>query len=88
MTTQEERDLKEIASRLPKGIVQNPVYEKVGSHVRLAKGETSDVGINHYRRLKRAYNRNGMEGVKHYLNQVHNQIKKNKEIAGLSNPEG
>ena len=30
MTKQEERDLKEIAGRLPKGVVQNPVYQLYG----------------------------------------------------------
>lgn len=87
MTKQEERDLKEIAGRLPKGVVQNPVYQLHGGKWKSAvKDETSDVEINHYRRLKRAYQKNGMAGVKHYLDQVHTQIKK--QNAGLSNPPG
>lgn len=90
MTKQEERDLKEIAGRLPAGVVQNPVYEVTtwtgGGMRSIAKGETSDVQVNHYRRLKRAYKKNGMSGVKHYLDQVHVQIKK--QNAGLSNPPG
>lgn len=87
MTKQEERDLKEIAGRLPKGVVQNPVYQLYGGKWKLVvKDETYDVEINHYRRLKRAYQKNGMAGVKHYLDQVHTQIKK--QNAGLSNPPG
>lgn len=90
MTRQEEKDLKEIAGRLPKATVQNPVYQVWGDPKRMyrsiVKGETSDVDVNHYRRLKRAYKKNGMAGVKHYLDQVHTQIKK--QNAGLSNPPG
>lgn len=87
MTKQEERDLKEIAARLPAGVVQNPVYQKWHGNTKfIAKGETSDVQVNHYRRLKRAYKKNGMVGVKHYLGEVHAQIKK--QNAGLSNPPG
>jgi len=87
MTKQEERDLKEIASRLPAGVVQNPVYQiHAGKFKSFVNGETSDVQVNHYRRLKRAYKKNGMVGVKHYLGEVHAQIKK--QNAGLSNPPG
>ena len=87
MTRQEEKDLKEIAGRLPKCIVQNPVYKLYSGKWKLAvKDETSDVEVNHYRRLRRSYKKNGMAGVKHYLNQVHTQIKK--QNAGLSNPSG
>lgn len=87
MTKQEERDLKEIAGRLPKGVVQNPVYQLyAGKWKSIVKDETYDVEINHYRRLKRAYQKNGMAGVKHYLDQVHTQIKN--QNAGLSNPPG
>jgi len=57
MNKKHRKQLKELSSKLP---------EMVDKH------KDQDVTVNHFRRLKRAYQRNGIEGLKHYLNKIEN----------------
>jgi hypothetical protein len=49
---------------------------------------TEDHDVNHARRIKRAYKRDGMRGVRSYLASVSQLIEKQNEIARLQNAEG
>lgn len=46
-----------------------------------SNGKAYKVPVNHYRRMKRAYIRNGLEGIKIYLDKVQKQIAKSKPKA-------
>jgi hypothetical protein len=106
MTKEETKQIREIASRLPKGVVRTPTYELFQEPVRkadpgerfdveinygrmvLKRGETIDVEVNHERRLRRAYKKHGMAGVRHYFEYVRNQIDKQEQVAGLPDTPG
>lgn len=92
MTKEEAKQIREIASRLPKGIVRTPTYEfvqygKDPATIHRAE-ETVDVEVNHERRLRRAYKKHGMAGVRHYFEYVRNQIDKQEQVAGLPDTPG
>ena len=55
ITKQQRKELQEFAATLP-NVVE--------------KHKHQDVQANHFRRLKRAYQRNGVEGVRHYVAQL------------------
>jgi hypothetical protein len=91
LTKEESKQIREIASRLPKGVVRTPTYQltqEVGDAPQIKRGETVDVEINHERRLRRAYKKHGMAGVRHYFEYVRNQIDKQEQVAGLPDTPG
>ena len=91
MTKEEAKQIKEIASRLPKGVVRTPTYQltqEVGDAAQIKRGESVDVEINHERRLRRAYKKHGMSGVRHYFEYVRRQIDKQEQVAGLPDTPG
>jgi hypothetical protein len=92
MTKEETKQIREIASRLPKGVVRAPKYElwineETKESAKYPDG-TVDVEVNHERRLRRAYQKHGMAGVRHYFEYVRNQIDKQEQVAGLPDTPG
>jgi len=90
MTKKEMKTVREIASNLPRVVASAPVYEVSGQFGHLLKSfsGTEEHDVNHARRIKRAYKRDGMRGVRSYLASVSQLIEKQNEIARLQNAEG
>jgi hypothetical protein len=90
MTKKEMKTVREIASNLPRFVASAPVYEVSDQGGNLLKkfSGTEDHDVNHARRIKRAYKRDGMRGVRSYLASVSQLIEKQNEIARLQNAEG
>lgn len=89
------KQIRDIADKLPK------VYTQCMSGGLFDTDETGqtefipniyNVEVNHERRLRKAYEKMGMEGVKNYLNQIHKLQKERNEkvlrdqISGRLNP--
>jgi hypothetical protein len=92
VTKEEAKQIREIASRLPKGVVRAPKYELwinegTKESAKYPDG-TVDVEVNHERRLRRAYKKHGMAGVRNYFEYVRNQIDKQEQVAGLPDTPG
>ena len=95
MKKQDVKRLKEIAARLPvmyeqtvsgyttwedpkSGLDESPkIVPNVVSHP-----------INHVRRMRKAYESRGMDGVRDYLDFIRRAQENRRELAGLRNPEG
>lgn len=91
MTKEETKQIREIASRLPKAVVRVPEYQlhfAGGRAYQKTLSSTADVEVNHERRLRRAYKKHGMAGVRHYFEYVRNQIDKQEQVAGLPDTPG
>ena len=90
MTKKEMKTVREIASKLPRVVASAPVYEVSEQERHLLKkfSSTEEHDVNHARRMKRAYKRDGMSGVRSYLASVSQLIEKQNEIARLQNAEG
>lgn len=82
--------IKEIASKLP------PVYERTVSGYYMDYNEEGDMvpypnyvvhELNHVRRLRKAYEKMGMDGIKGYLEMIHKlQIERNENVQRLDLP--
>lgn len=92
MTKQQMKQIREIANRLP------VVYEQCASG-----GEVIDNGfmphvynhpVNHVRRMRKAYEQLGMDGIRSYLESIHQlQLKRNETLkediaSGKFSPQG
>lgn len=91
MTKKEMKTVREIASKLPRVVASAPVYEVIkdfGDRLHKNFSGTEEHDVNHARRIKRAYKRDGMSGVRSYLASVSQLIEKQNEIARLQNAEG
>ncbi len=92
MTKQQMKQIREIANRLP------VVYEQCASG-----GEVIDNGfmphvynhpVNHVRRMRKAYEQLGMDGIRKYLESIHQlQLKRNETLkediaSGKFSPQG
>lgn len=93
MKKQDVKRLKEIAARLP------VVYEQTVSGYTTEIHESDPSGdkvvpnivshpINHVRRMRKAYESRGMDGVRDYLDFIRRAQENRRELAGLRNPEG
>lgn len=91
------KQIKQIADRLP------AVYEQCASGGELGYNEDGDkvfipnvynMPVNHVRRLRKAYEQLGMDGIRNYLDMIHKlQIKRNEAVkediaSGRLTPEG
>lgn len=95
MKKQDVKRLKEIAARLP------VVYEQTVSGYTTWADPENGLGespkivpnvvnhpINHVRRMRKAYESRGMDGVRDYLDFIRRAQENRRELAGLRNPEG
>lgn len=68
MNKQQTKHIREIADRLP------PVYEQTMSGYTIQDGKMVpyiyNVEVNHERRLRKAYERHGLDGIKSYLEMI------------------
>jgi hypothetical protein len=97
MTKQQMKQIREIAHRLP------IVYEQCTSGGQVVEsGDGNDVfmpniynhPVNHVRRMRKAYEQLGMDGIKSYLESIHQlQLKRNETLkediaSGKFSPQG
>lgn len=75
------KHIREIADRLPPVFEQSVSGYKSNSDGKVVPNvQTTEV--NHYRRVRRAYERNGMEGVHSYLESIYKlQIKRREDAS-------
>lgn len=91
MKKQQIKYIKEIANRLPTVYEQTisgfyEDYNEQGELQRFPNVVTKE--INHVRRMRKAYDSLGMDGIKQYLEMIHKlQIQRN-ELLRQSDPEG
>lgn len=82
MNKQDLKYIKQIADRLP------IVYEETVSGYYVEDGKPMPNMVahpyNHVRRMRKAYEQLGMEGIKNYLEMIHKlQLKRREDNAGL-----
>jgi hypothetical protein len=77
--------IREISDRLPpvkEDHVSGYYMQDVEDGLKRPSSHHYLVDVNHERRLRKAYMRHGMEGIKHYLDSIHQlQIKRNEELS-------
>lgn len=96
MTKQQMKQIREIADRLP------IVYEQCTSGGDVVESDGSNVfmpnvynhPVNHVRRMRKAYEQLGMDGIRSYLESIHQlQLKRNETLkediaSGKFTPQG
>lgn len=93
MTKQQIKQVREIANRLPivyEQCVSGLVVNEDGNRV----PNVYNHPVNHVRRMRKAYEQLGMDGIRNYLEEIHKlQIKRNEAVkediaSGKLTPEG
>lgn len=93
MTKQQTKQLREIANRLPvvyEQCMSGLVVNEDGSRV----PNVYNHPVNHVRRMRKAYEQLGMDGIRNYLEEIHKlQIKRNEAVkediaSGKLTPQG
>jgi hypothetical protein len=96
MTKQQMKQIREIANRLP------VVYEQCASGGEVVEAEAGPMfmpnvynhPVNHVRRMRKAYEQLGMDGIRSYLESIHQlQLKRNETLkediaSGKFSPQG
>lgn len=96
MTKQQMKQIREIANRLP------VVYEQCASGGEVVEAEAGPMfmpnvynhPVNHVRRMRKAYEQLGMDGIRSYLESIHQlQLKRNETLkediaSGKISPKG
>lgn len=96
MTKQQMKQIREIANRLP------VVYEQCASGGEVVENDGNNVfmpnvynhPVNHVRRMRKAYEQLGMDGIRSYLESIHQlQLKRNETLkediaSGKFSPQG
>lgn len=96
MTKQQMKQIREIANRLP------VVYEQCASGGEVVEAEAGlmfmpnvyNHPVNHVRRMRKAYEQLGMDGIRSYLESIHQlQLKRNETLkediaSGKFSPQG
>ena len=99
MKKQDVKKLKEIAARLPVMYEQTVSGYTLVPDESLASNEDMvkypkkvpnivNHPVNHVRRMRKAYESRGMDGVRDYLDFIRRAQENRRELAGLRNPEG
>lgn len=85
------KQIREIADRLPpvkEDHVSGYFMQEVDDGLQRPSSYHYLVDVNHERRLRKAYERHGMEGIKHYLDSIRNlQTKRNEELSKEPTPD-
>lgn len=96
MTKQQMKQIREIANRLP------VVYEQCASGGEVVEADAGPMfmpnvynhPVNHVRRMRKAYEQLGMDGIRSYLESIHQlQLKRNETLkediaSGKFSPQG
>lgn len=79
------KQIREIADRLPpvkEDHVSGYYLQDIEGGLKRPSAHHYLVDVNHERRLRKAYERFGMDGIKNYLNQLHQlQLQRNEQLS-------